>query len=266
VSTTTATLSGRTEPSPQSFAIAPADLPAALRQIRQPLFLVDAAQEIRVMTAAALAGQDVPISACVGMIPALPLEYLGNRAFCRDHQLAYAYVGGSMAKGISSIAMVRALGEAGMLGFFGAAGQPLDEVERAIATLEQVTPAIPYGINLIHSPSEPELEKALVDLYLRRGVRLIEASAFLGLTLPLVRFRTHGIHRNAQGDIVTPNRIIAKVSREEVAARFFAPPPDKFLRQLVESGALTEDQAHLAAAIPDGPGRDRRSRLRWPYR
>ncbi|MFO7578337.1 MAG: PfaD family polyunsaturated fatty acid/polyketide biosynthesis protein [Pelovirga sp.] len=250
MSTTSATLSGRTEPSPQSFAIAPADLPAALRQIRQPLFLVDAAQEIRVMTAAALAGQDVPISACVGMIPALPLEHLGSRAFCRDHQLAYAYVGGSMAKGISSIAMVRALGEAGMLGFFGAAGQPLDEVERAIATLEQVTPAIPYGINLIHSPSEPELEKALVDLYLRRGVRLIEASAFLGLTLPLVRFRTHGIHRNAQGDIVTPNRIIAKVSREEVAARFFAPPPDKFLRQLVESGALTEDQAHLAAAIP----------------
>jgi len=54
----------------------------------------------------------------------------------------------------------------------------------------------------------------------------------------------------ANGDIVTPNRLIAKVSRVEVASKFFAPPPAKFLTQLVEQGHLTQDQAKLAEQIP----------------
>ncbi|PLX98371.1 MAG: 2-nitropropane dioxygenase [Desulfuromonas sp.] len=181
--------------------------------------------------------------------PCLP-EELGDASFRSDHGLRYAYVGGSMAKGISSTAMVKAFGKAGMLGFFGAAGLQLETVEQAIDELQQEPEAIPYGFNLIHSPSEPELEKALIDLYIRRGVTLIEASAFMALSLPVVRFRTHGIHRNAAGEIVTPNRVIAKISREEVAARFFAPPPEKYLRQLVEEGALTEEQAELASQVP----------------
>ncbi|MBD1399132.1 PfaD family polyunsaturated fatty acid/polyketide biosynthesis protein [Pelobacter sp. M08fum] len=185
-----------------------------------------------------------------GMVPACLLDSLGSRSFCHDHGVQYAYVGGSMAKGISSVAMVKALGEAGMLGFFGSAGLSFDQVEAAIDELQQHRPDIPFGVNLIHSPTEPELEKALVELYLRRGIHLIEASAFLGLTLPLVRYRTHGIHRDEHGCVVAPNRIIAKVSREEVAARFFEPPAEKLLQQLVAAGDLTKEQAHLAGHIP----------------
>ena len=81
-------------------------------------------------------------------------------------------------------------------------------------------------------------------------MRLVEASAFLDLTLPLVRYRVHGIHRTPDGTIVTPNRIIAKVSREELAAKFFSPPPEKFLRELVAGGEITAEQAELAARIP----------------
>jgi PfaD family protein len=155
-----------------------------------------------------------------------------------------------MAKGISSVAMTRALGRAGMLGFFGAAGLPLEEVEAALIELQSGTEAVPFGVNLIHSPNEPQLEAALVDLYLRRGISLIEASAFLDLTLPVVRFRTRGIYRDPSGTIVTPNRVIAKISREEVAAKFFAPPPERFLQALVASGDLSKEQAVLAASIP----------------
>jgi PfaD family protein len=140
------------------------------------------------------------------------------------------------------------LGKSGMLGFFGAAGLPLATVESAIDLLQ--TSEVPFGINLIHSPQEPDLEEALAELYLRKGVTLIEASAFLALTLPLVRYRVHGIHRSASGEIVTPNRIIAKVSREELAVRFFSPPPEKFLNQLVAEGAITKDQADMASCIP----------------
>jgi PfaD family protein len=183
------------------------------------------------------------------MIPPTPLAALGDASFCRDHRLLYPYIGGSMAKGISSVAMVTAFGQAGMLGFFGAAGLPLSAVEAAITALKAAGD-FPFGCNLIHSPQEPELENALVDLYLRQGIKLIEASAFLALTLPLVRYRTHGIYRNEEGRIITPNRIIAKISREEVAARFFAPPPEKYLRALVASGDLTAEQAEWATQIP----------------
>ena len=119
---------------------------------------------------------------------------LGDRGFCADLGLRYPYLGGSMAKGISSADMVEELGKAGMLGFFGAAGLPFDAVEAAVDRL--AASGLPCGFNLIHSPHEPDLEKALADLYIRKGVRLVEASAFLALTLPLVRYRVQGIHRS----------------------------------------------------------------------
>ncbi|MDO8806620.1 MAG: PfaD family polyunsaturated fatty acid/polyketide biosynthesis protein [Elusimicrobiota bacterium] len=189
------------------------------------------------------------LSSSAAVIPACRPENLGDPGFCAAHNLKYAYVGGSMANGISSTQLAEALGLAGMLGFYGAAGQPLEEVEKAIDRV-QSGPAFSCGFNLINSPSEPALETALVDLYLRRGVRLIEASAYINLTLPLIRFRTAGIRRNAAGEIEVPNRVIGKVSRTEVATRFFSPPEDKFLKELVSRGELTPDQAGLASKIP----------------
>jgi len=153
-----------------------------------------------------------------------------------------------MAKGISSAAMVEALGQAGMLGFFGAAGLAFSEVEAAVERLAAT--GFPCGFNLIHSPHEPDLEAALAGLFIRKNLRLVEASAFLDLTLPLVRYRTHGIRLATNGEVVTPNRLIAKVSREELAEKFFSPPPEKFLRQLLDEGAITAEQARLAARIP----------------
>jgi len=223
-------------------------LPQALRHINRPLYLLAHDCDIEVVSGTVDAhAADHPFT---GMVLPCPLESLGNRDFCRDHRLRYAYVGGSMAKGISSVAMVEALAEAGMLGFFGAAGLLPETVEEAINQLQSRVTSGGYGFNLIHSPNEPELENALIDLYLRRGVTLIEASAFLDLTLPLVRYRTHGIYRDANGCIITPNRIIAKISREEVAARFFAPPPERFLHELVATRQLTAEQAQWATQIP----------------
>jgi len=221
----------------------------ALLQIDRPLFITseDGSQAIRVGQATDAAGAAIPFT---GMLAPCPPERLGSPDFCRDHGLRFPYVGGSMAKGISSVAMARAFGAAGMLGFYGAAGLLLEEVSSAIDELQAAGNSFPFGINLIHSPNEPALEHALVELYLKRGIRLIEASAFLDLTLPVVRYRTQGIHRAASGEIVTPNRIIAKISREEIAAKFFAPPPERFLRELVSSGALTPEQAQLAAQVP----------------
>jgi PfaD family protein len=176
------------------------------------------------------------------------LDQLGDRELCREIGISYPYLGGSMAKGISSVAMAEELGRSGMLGFFGAAGLHFSAVEEAVDKLSGS--GFPSGFNLIHSPHEPDLETALAELYIRKNVRLVEASAFLALTLPLVRYRTHGIHRAADGTIIAPNRIIAKVSREELAEKFFSPPPENLLRQLLDEGAITAEQARLAARIP----------------
>ncbi|GFE58714.1 PfaD family polyunsaturated fatty acid/polyketide biosynthesis protein [Geobacter sp. AOG1] len=226
------------------------DSETALRKVRLPVYLV-AGERTVVMQTSGTAGFDGEQPGSLPLLgyapPCLP-ENLGDTGFCADLGIRYPYLGGSMAKGISSAAMVEELGRAGMLGFFGAAGLPYLDVEKAVDRLAKS--GVPYGVNLIHSPHEPDLEQALADLYLQRGVQLLEASAFLSLTLPLVRYSLHGIHRRDDGTIVTPNRIIAKISREEMAAKFFSPAPESFLRELVAGGELTSEQAELAAQVP----------------
>ena len=165
---------------------------------------------------AALDGSVSGSDRVVGYLPACRLEHLGDPAFCAEHRLRYPYMSGAMANGIGSVEIVEAMGRAGMLGFFGAAGLPLAAVEAAIDRLERsLGRRVPYGFNLIHSPNEPDLEAAVVDLYLRRGVRLVEASAYLDLTLPVVRYRVHGIHRDACG----PGRRAEPGHRQGVAGR-----------------------------------------------
>jgi trans-AT polyketide synthase, acyltransferase and oxidoreductase domains len=189
----------------------------------------------------------LPLIASVA--PCLP-EDLGDGEFCADHGLRYPYVGGSMAQGISSVEMVEALSRGGMLGFYGSAGNPLTVIEEAIVRVQGSLDGGPYGFNLIHSPNEPSLEEAVASLYLKKGVKLIEASAFMDITLPLVRYRLEGIHRLPGGEVVTPHRIMAKVSRIEVASKFLSPPPGALVGELLKRGQISEDQARMAEHIP----------------
>ncbi len=186
----------------------------------------------------------------VAFVPAIPPEQLGDPTFRNDHRLRFAYMTGAMANGIGSVEIATAMSQAGMLGFFGAAGLSVERVTSAVDQLQSALGDAPFGCNLIHSPHEMATEAAVADLFIRRGMRLIEASAFLDLTLPLVRYRLHGIRRAHDGSIETPNRVVAKVSRVEVAAKFFAPAPEKMVRELVARGDLTAAQAELARHVP----------------
>ena len=182
--------------------------------------------------------------------PPCPLHKLGAPSFCDDYGLKYPYLAGSMAHGISSVELVQSMNRAGMLGFFGAAGLLPEEIESALARLDLDPGPKGFGVNLIHSPNEPELEARAVDLFLEKGVGVIEASAYMYLTLPLVRYRVLGIKEDQSGNIAAPNRIVAKVSRREVASRFFSPPPEKFIRELLARKEISEQQAALAGLIP----------------
>lgn len=230
---------------------------AALRRLERPLFVIDRNGEFAVAhDGVARLGDSSPAGSSPddrplrGYAPPLRPRDLGDPAFTRDFGLRYPYVAGAMANGITSVEMVVAMGRAGMIGFFGAAGLSPERVEAAIDRIREALGDRPFGSNLIHSPNDPDLENAIVDLYLRKGVRLVSASAYLALTEPLVRYRLAGIHRDSGGRVVCPNRVVAKVSRVEVAEKFFSPPPEKILRKLLDAGQIPPEAAALAREVP----------------
>ncbi len=229
------------------------EMATALARVGRTLFVVDhddgfALSHCGVAHIGGDAGIDgLPLLA---LAPASPPSRFGSAAFARDHGVRFCYVAGAMANGIASTELVEAMGRARMLSFFGAAGLEPGVVEDAIDRVSTRLGDLPWGFNLIHSPYEPRLEEAVADLYIRRGVNRVSASAYMDLTLPLVRYRLHGIHADPSGRIVTPNRLIAKVSRTEVATKFFSPPPPKMLAELLARGDLSEEQARLAESVP----------------
>ena len=187
----------------------------------------------------------------VSRLPALYPEWLGGRRFNEAHGVRFPYVAGAMANGIATVQLVEDMGNAGMLGFFGAAGLSLSRVREAIAALgRSLGPRGLWGTNLIHSPNEPELEDAVSRFYVEAGVPRISVSAYMRLTAPLLRLAYAGVRRDARGAIVRPRAIFAKISRPEVAKHMLSPAPARWLKRLVESGDLSAEEAQLAAELP----------------
>jgi trans-AT polyketide synthase, acyltransferase and oxidoreductase domains len=183
---------------------------------------------------------------CLGILPPLYPEWLGDRGFNETHKVRFPYVAGAMARGIASTAIVIAMGKAGMLGFFGSAGLPIAKVAQAIDELRrELGSSHSWGCNLIHSPNQSGLEEGMVDLLLEKDVRRISASAFMGLTPSVVRFAFSGLKVEPNGQIQR-RYVFAKVSRPETALHFMSPPPQKMLDLLVSKGQLTPREADLA--------------------
>jgi trans-AT polyketide synthase, acyltransferase and oxidoreductase domains len=227
------------------------NLERALERIGSSFFVVNRSDRLEAVEGPPIGPGSSGLGEVVAHIPACRLEDMGDPSFVDDHRLRYPCMSGAMANGIGSVEVVEAMGRRGFLGVFGSAGLHLNVVEKSLARIQhELGDSTPYGMNLIHSPAEPELESAVVDLYLRKKVRLVEASAYLNLTMPVVRYRVAGLRRDVSGRVVAPNRIIAKVSRVEVASKFMAPPPDRFLRELVQNGEITSAQAEYATRIP----------------
>lgn len=187
------------------------------------------------------------------LLPALHAEWLGDRSFCEEHGTRFPYVTGSMATGIASIDTVVAAARAGFLGFYGAGGLSLERVIREvdiIAARLADMPGAAWGVNVIHSPDQPALEDSLVEALLARGITRIEASAFMSLSPAIVRYASTGLRLDVHGRVVRPHRVMAKISRPEVARHFLQPPPAALLDALVARGALTPHEAHLASLLP----------------
>lgn len=233
--------------------LTPKELNEAAESFRNPAFIVVDPKSGHL--GVGFGGRPGPVGKggypCLGLLPGLYPEWLGDRGFNAVHGTRFPYLGGEMARGISSVAMVVALGRAGMMGFFGAGGMPPQDVKEAIIQIKKSLGANEaWGCNLIHSPGLPGLEDALVDIFLEEKVRRVCASAYMRLTPAVVRYAFKGIHVGKDGRVVRPNHLFAKISRPEVAIHFMSPPPEKILKALVSNGQLSLEEAELASKEP----------------
>jgi trans-AT polyketide synthase/acyltransferase/oxidoreductase domain-containing protein len=175
---------------------------------------------------------------------------LGADSFRRRYGIKYAYLTGAMYRGIASKELVVAIGKAGLLGFLGTGGRSLDEIERDIRFIQrQLEPDQAYGMNLICDPQDPQSEENTVELYLRHGITCIEAAAFTRMTPALVYYRLSGLHEDRDGGIACRHKIVAKVSRPEVAEAFLSSPPPDVIRKLMGEGRINREQADMATQI-----------------
>lgn len=180
-----------------------------------------------------------------------PSQQLGSMHFRERYHLKYAYVAGAMYRGVSSPEMVIRLGNAGLLGILGAGGLSLIDIERGLQHIKRaLSSTTAYGVSLLADYAHPEHERDNIELYMKYQVSIIEAAAFMSITPALALFRIKGLKRDVNGKICCHNRILAKVSRLEVAEAFMAPVPEEIVALLLREGAISREQSELAALVP----------------
>lgn len=175
---------------------------------------------------------------------------LGSNSFRQDYRLDYAYLVGSMHLGITSKELVVKLAKSKMLGFLSTKGVLLEKVESDIKWIKsQLHKGVCFGVNLFYDCKPKETEE-LISLYLKLQVNVIEVSGFQNITSELALYRLKGLTISEAGDIHCANKIIAKVTRPEVAALFMKPAPEYIVNQLLEQKKITAQQAELSQKIP----------------
>ena len=169
----------------------------ALLDLTKPVYVAQSGDKLGISQATC----DKSSEAVVAFAQALNPEDLGDADFKKQHGVKYAYHGGAMANGIASVELVIALGKAGLLCSFGAAGLVPDVIEDSIKRIQAELPNGPYAVNLIHAPAEEALERGAVERFLKLGVETVEASAYLGLTEHIVWYRVAGLSENSDGSV-----------------------------------------------------------------
>lgn len=176
---------------------------------------------------------------------------LGSELFRKEYGIKYAYVAGAMYRGIASKELVIRMAKANMLAFLGTGGLSLAEIrQNIIAIQEALVKGEVYGMNLLYNIAAQSFEMDTVALYLKYGVQHIEAAAYMQMSVPLVYYRLKGLRLNENGTVVCDHKILAKVSRPEVAEQFMRPAPANIVSKLLEEGLITAQQALLAKNFP----------------
>lgn len=178
-------------------------------------------------------------------------ERLGAESFRRDYNVRRACGAGSMSHGIASRDLVVRMGKSGYIGFFGAGGLALPEIEENVRLIKgSLSAGEPFGLSLRSHPDDPQAEAAVVDLCLRHGVRFVEAAGYVAVSPALVRYRLKGLSSDGAGRVASAHKILATISRPEVAEAFLSPPPEPLVAELARAGLISAEETRLAPRIP----------------
>ena len=184
------------------------------------------------------------------VIPNINAENFGDKSFKEEHNAKYAYCAGAMANGIASAKMVIELGKNGFIGSYGAGGCSIDKISEDIDRIQSaLNRNQPYMINML-SNRNSDMEMELARLFIKKNIKLVEASAYIKMSEALVYYRLNGIRSLENGEIEIPHKIMAKISREEVLNKFASPPDKKIVSSLLAKGLITDNEASLSERIP----------------
>ena len=176
---------------------------------------------------------------------------LGSREFRKDYGVKYSYIAGAMYRGTASKELVVQMGKANMIGYLGTGGMSLSEIANDIHYIkEKLSNGQAYGMNLLHHLTDPDSEMKTVALFLKHDIRNVEAAAYMQMTKSLVWYRLKGFRKDRNGLVICHNKVLAKVSRPEVAEAFMLPAPDRIVNKLLEEDLITTEQAELSKNIP----------------
>jgi len=233
----------------ETIATEETELQSLLLDLHKALWIVNTGGKVGAAADGELVHSETG-SSILGFVPAVPLESLGDPAFRATYGTRAAYYAGAMAGGIASEDLVIALGKAGLLSSFGAGGCSPKRVEAAIQKIQADLPEGPYAFNLLNSPNEPATEQRVAEMYVQYNVPVVEASAYLDITYALVYYRVSGLSLGADNQVDINHRVIAKISRKEVARRFLSPAPTDLVNRLLEEGKITPQQAGWSQQVP----------------
>lgn len=177
-------------------------------------------------------------------------ENLGSSEFRRKFGTQYSYYSGAMYKGIASASIVKSMAQAGFLGMLGTGGMKHEEVEQNLQDIcSSLQNGQSFGANILNNIAQPQAEEKLVELYLKYNVEIVEASAYMSLSKALVLYKIAGLSQDSNGNILSKNKIIAKVSRPDVASVFLSPASEQILNKLLSENKISAESAQLASRI-----------------
>ena len=127
----------------------------------------------------------------------------------------------------------------------------LSEVENDIIYIKRnLDNGQAYGMNLLHHLDNQDFEMKTVALFVKHGIKNIEAAAYMQMTPSLVYYRLKGLRKGDNETVICDHKILAKVSRPEVAEVFMLPAPERIVNKLIKDGLISPAQAELSKYVP----------------
>lgn len=193
---------------------------------------------------------ELPTAEEVKQTRQITFQNLGSASFRERYRLKANCLIGGMYQAISSKEMITALRMSHLLGFYGTGGVSFEQIQKDIRYIKgQGNEEMTYGVNLVSDTAYGDKEERLVTFLIEEKVSVIEASGYIYITDPLIKFLAAGLCEE-DGQIKRKHHIIAKISRPEIAEMFMKPAPENVIKHLVQNQKITDQQADWLRNMP----------------